>query len=897
VVTVLPLWPRALAVESRSVIGPVSRVHRGFHGNVKTIARICLSAFLLAALPSVKQLQAVAFTNPRVSSDPAVVAASVGCGRWRPVASALGNIRLISVAAVGPDDVWAAGHNAAGGVHALVEHWDGTEWTKAHVPATQTWAGINGLAAISANDVWGVGFVSKKHAGLPLRPLAEHWDGAAWSIVPTPSPPGVSSSAFVRAADDGAGGLFAVGYAIAGEQRRTLVEHWDGAAWDVVPSPSPGTVANGLLDVIATSPSSAVAVGYRSDGAGNSTLVEELDDTTWSVVHSADPNEVDSVLAAVAEAPGGRRWATGFGSGSPGGSNAYRTLVEWRRTTGWREAPSANAAGPVNLLTDVNFASAGDGWAVGSQYSLAEGEYRPLIEHWDGREWTLVRPVAGGGTNERLRAVTTVPGTLEAWAVGSTGLNGLIEHYCPKGSTSLPAPLVTSGSRPPPSSEARGAPSAAVAADSTRRTMRPLSPTTPRPPPDGPVGVHAVDMAPIAGIGGVTRTYGAAVTDYDGDGWPDVAISGAKSPAHLYRNDGRGGFTEPNPGMFPDVYRLACSWSDVNLDGLADLFCGTSADSGTDLKANELWMQQPDHTFVDEAALFGVIDPLSRARRGVFADVNHDGYPDLWLGSDNERLDGLPDPNRLLINNRGRGFVDDPSYGLDVDSGATIGPVADMNGDGYEDLLTCVGGYLHLYRNDGGSGLTDVSDLLGEPMRLGDVWISDMNSDDRQDLVGIARNRLDILLQRPDGHFELRFRDTALVDGVAVAVGDVNMDTAPDVYVVQGLDGGANAPDLMLLNRGGTTGFTSMTVPETDVGSGDTAVPFDYDHNGLDDFLVLNGRPWPKEGPVQLIAFFRDEGMPGQGERADERGNRDGKGSMSHDATQPQGPFLRRALA
>src|SRR5438874_433009 len=34
--------------------------------------------------------------------------------------------------------------------------------------------------------------------------------------------------------------------------------------------------------------------------------------------------------------------------------------------------------------------------------------------------------------------------------------------------------------------------------------------------------------------------------------------------------------------------------------------------------------------------------------------------------------------------------------------------------------------------------------------------------------------------------------------------------------------------------------------------------PFDYERNGLDDFLVLNGRPWPTEGPVQLIAFFPD---------------------------------------
>ena len=49
-----------------------------------------------------------------------------------------------------------------------------------------------------------------------------------------------------------------------------------------------------------------------------------------------------------------------------------------------------------------------------------------------------------------------------------------------------------------------------------------------------------------------------------------------------------------------------------------------------------------------------------------------------------------------------------------------------------------------------------------------------------------------------------------------------------------------------------------MPIQEMDLSAADAPPPFDYEHNGLDDFLVLNGRPWPTEGPVQLIAFFPD---------------------------------------
>ena len=778
---------------------------------------------------------------------------SLSCGAWRTVPSPPGKINLTAVAAIASNDVWAAGQTVAdGGLRSLVEHWNGSAWSKVPLPASNTYQAINGLAAIAPDDVWSVGYASTDDSNRPYRPLVMHWDGRAWTVQPSLAPAGAASSALVSVTGDGAGGLLAVGYAVFGGQKRTLVERFNGTGWSVVPSPSPGTEGSALLDVVMDSPSSATAVGYRSDGFGYRTLVERWDGTAWTVEPSSDPADVDNVLTAVAAVPTGEAWSVGYAIDSGSVPDPFRTLAEQKGDGGWSDVPSPSGAGTASLLDGVAFSSVTDGWAVGARYSLAEGGYRAMIEHWDGTAWTLASPDPAPTANQRLRDVTVVPGTAEVWAVGRIGIGGLIQHYCPAsgGAVAGPAPELAVTS-PSSADDPSGSPSSATFPAGTDESL----PRASGGSSATAIAVHAVDMAAAAGIAETVRSYGAAITDYDGDGWPDIVTSGVMDPAHLYRNDGSGHFVEPNPSMLPRLYRLGCSWADVNLDGLPDLFCGASADSGTDFKANELWIQQADHSFVDQAAAFGVADPLGRARHPVFADLNRDGAPDLWIGNQNERPDGLPSPNRLLINEGGARFVDTPSYGLDTEEGGGIGPAGDLTGDGFTDLVSTGDGVLHVYRNDGSGGLTDVTGLVGS-RRMNAAWIADFNNDGRNDLVGVNGRLLQLLLQQPDGRFAVKYKVSGLTGAVDVTAGDVNGDAAPDLYIVQGRVNGSNAPDRLLLNDGTGTRFTSMQVPQTSVGAGDAAVPLDYDGNGLEDFLVFNGRPYPIRGPVQLIAFF-----------------------------------------
>ena len=84
------------------------------------------------------------------------------------------------------------GHAWAVGVHlddqyrdrALVEHWDGTEWTVVDVPQPGSERDLlYSVSARTPSDIWAVG--DQQGADGKFRTLAEHWDGQQWSVVPT----------------------------------------------------------------------------------------------------------------------------------------------------------------------------------------------------------------------------------------------------------------------------------------------------------------------------------------------------------------------------------------------------------------------------------------------------------------------------------------------------------------------------------------------------------------------------------------------------------------------------------------------------------------------------------------------------------------------------------------
>jgi hypothetical protein len=135
---------------------------------------------------------------------------------------------------VSPTDIWTVGFEFtfANGYLPLTEHWDGTSWRRFPVPTLPDYTFLYGVDAVSADDVWAVGYQSVQTTS---RPLTLHWDGSSWAIVPSPTTnDGFLQGVAAVSSDD----VWAVGHRNVGDRVVTLTLHWDGATWSTVRTPT-----------------------------------------------------------------------------------------------------------------------------------------------------------------------------------------------------------------------------------------------------------------------------------------------------------------------------------------------------------------------------------------------------------------------------------------------------------------------------------------------------------------------------------------------------------------------------------------------------------------------------------------------------------------------------------
>jgi len=161
---------------------------------------------------------------------------------------------LNGVAVRSSSDAWAVGQFTApdqddDGLNMLTEHWNGSRWSQVGAPAVlHQDESLLAVSASSAGDAWAVGFT--KTVGAAGRfPLALHWNGSAWAIVPTSTLSGGAKSTLNGVVALSASNAWAVGR---GRNAAALTEHWNGSAWSVVASPNVGGNDNLLNGVSAT---------------------------------------------------------------------------------------------------------------------------------------------------------------------------------------------------------------------------------------------------------------------------------------------------------------------------------------------------------------------------------------------------------------------------------------------------------------------------------------------------------------------------------------------------------------------------------------------------------------------------------------------------------------------
>jgi hypothetical protein len=334
----------------------------------------------------------------------------------------ISNDVLYSVSGVALNDVWAVGlyccitNGSQEYNNSLIEHWDGKTWSIVPFPADEPAdAELRGIAAVSHNDVWAVGY-----SVFPNDTLIEHWDGTRWSVVPSPNASSASllDSIVAISAND----IWAVGSGNYG----TLTEHWDGTSWSIVPSPTQGHGnLNWLFGVSAVSTNDVWAVGLYDNPNAN-LLAMHWNGSAWSVIPSGG-HFYTGQFAAVQAVSANDVWAVGDERPNLRDSVPHTLIEHWNGSAlTVVKSPNREPKGtsPLNnTLSAVTARSANDVWAGGFwTWFTGDGTPRSLFEHWDGKSWRVVAgpPVlesSNNGEPNGINGMATVGNGI--WAVGN----------------------------------------------------------------------------------------------------------------------------------------------------------------------------------------------------------------------------------------------------------------------------------------------------------------------------------------------------------------------------------------------------------------------------------------------------------------------------------------------
>jgi hypothetical protein len=385
-------------------------------------------------------LLASTFLLGAAQSSPAL--ATPACGGWTvipsPNVSDQNDSVLSGVAGNNPSDVWAVGQFAPDQnpniTLTLTEHFDGSAWTIVPSPNVGTQGNaLLHVAVLPGGKAWAVGYrIDEK--SFYARSLIEYWDGSAWSVVPHPEP-GVSAQLFgvsARARDD----VWAVGtfqdplYAL-----HTFIEHFDGEQWELVPSPNPGDRGNTLYGVVSVAANKAFAVGDQSNaGAPQQPLVLSWDGSRWNPVQAFSHPDGNRRLFSIVAKPAGGALAVGEDeTDTATGTTGFAAIL--RPGFDWITQPVSRSNTDDNHLYGVAAARSGPAWAVGAFLDPASGNFFTLIETQREGDvgWTPVDSPNPNpqGTNQ-LGGVAVVGG--DVWAVGTfDGPNAratLVLHRC-----------------------------------------------------------------------------------------------------------------------------------------------------------------------------------------------------------------------------------------------------------------------------------------------------------------------------------------------------------------------------------------------------------------------------------------------------------------------------------
>ncbi len=248
---------------------------------------------------------------------------------------------------------------------------------------------------------------------------------------------------------------------------------------------------------------------------------------------------------------------------------------------------------------------------------------------------------------------------------------------------------------------------------------------------------------------------GVALGDINNDGWIDIFFTGNQVSNRLYLNKGNLQFEDitNTAGISSSgVWSTGTSIADINQDGLLDIYVCKSGPPGGDNRKNQLFINQGNNRFEDQAEEYG-LDEEGLSQHAVFFDFDKDGDLDMYLLSNSGRSVGVydlregqreirdPEGGNKLFRNDGESFVDVSEeagiYGSSIGYGLGV-TVADLNEDSWPDLYVSNDfferDYLYINKQDG--TFSESLELMLNEISLGSMGadIADLNNDGLQEI-------------------------------------------------------------------------------------------------------------------------------------------------------------------
>jgi tetratricopeptide (TPR) repeat protein len=389
-----------------------------------------------------------------------------------------------------------------------------------------------------------------------------------------------------------------------------------------------------------------------------------------------------------------------------------------------------------------------------------------------------------------------------------------------------------------------------------------------------------VDVAPAAGLNLFSMAGGIIVDDFDNDGLLDIVTSSYDVCEHLhfFHNNGDGTFTDRSreAGLMDQLGGLNLIQADYDNDGCMDILVMRGGWQWP--MPRSLLHNNCDGTFTDVTEKSGLAEPMAASQTAVWADINNDGFVDLFVGNEKGPLQ--------LFRNKGDGTFQDISHAAGIDlSGFAKGVVAaDYDNDGYVDLyVSTLNGKNFLFHNNHDGTFREVAEQAGvqEPWAGFPAWFFDYDNDGWPDLfvtsyymssdevmrsyLGMPNNAETLKLYRNQGNGT--FKDVTKEVGLnrvfmpmGANFGDVDNDGFLDIYLGNGNPSYTSLiPHVLLRNKEGKS-FVDVTASS---GTGELhkghGVAFaDIDRDGDEDILTVIGGAVP--GDAHAFRLFENPG-------------------------------------